>query len=170
MIEIASEPPVNIDRCTSCLGMFFNPGEMESLLDARTNPLVWLDTAQLNQIAADFAGDEEVVYRKCPVCAERMSRVNFGRHSGVIIDQCGAHGVWLDGSKLRRLTEWWRAGGRLIYQENEARKTKSLYAPPDAGARPVRGDVDSPVDSRGSFTLVDAVVAGVAGVVSMLMD
>lgn len=35
--------------------------------------------------------------------------------------------MWLDGSKLRRLTEWWRAGGKLIYQNNEAKRVKQIY-------------------------------------------
>ena len=32
-------------------GMLFNPGEIESLLTSQTNPLVWLDGLQLQQIA-----------------------------------------------------------------------------------------------------------------------
>ena len=127
VIEFDSDPKIHIERCTTCFGTFFNPGELETLLDAQTNPLVWLDPAQLERIAADYAGDEELVYRKCPQCSEWMSRLNFGGHSGVVIDSCGAHGVWLEGSELRRLTEWWRAGGKLIYQQNQADRAKRLY-------------------------------------------
>ncbi|OYV05088.1 MAG: hypothetical protein CFE26_13435 [Verrucomicrobiales bacterium VVV1] len=127
MIEFDTEPKIQIERCPTCYGTFFNPGEVEALLDTQTNPLVWLDPEQLNQIAADFQQEREIFYRKCPVCFERMSHVNFGGHSGVILDRCGTHGVWLDGSKLRRLTEWWRAGGKLIYQQNEAKRVKQIY-------------------------------------------
>ena len=143
VIEFDLQPPVPIERCTKCLGMFFNPGEMELLLEAQTNPLVWLDPVQLNQIAVDFGHEGEVVYRKCPICAERMNRVNFGRRSGIILDQCGPHGIWLDGGKLRRLTEWWRAGGKLIYQDNEARKTKAMYAGAPAAAAHYGGSIES---------------------------
>lgn len=127
VIEFDSEPKVRIERCTTCYGTFFNPGELEVLLDAQTNPLVWLDTAQIEQIQLAAPQEEELVYRKCPMCAEWMSRVNFGGQSGVVIDRCVAHGVWLEGSELRRLTEWWRAGGKLIYQQNEAARTKRIY-------------------------------------------
>lgn len=143
VIEFDTEPPIIIERCATCLGMFFNPGELEALLDAQTNPLVWLDPGQLNRIAEDFGHQHEIVYRKCPVCAERMSHLNFGGHSGVILDRCGTHGVWLEGSELRRLTEWWRAGGRLIYQQNEAERVKNLYAVRDT-PRPGTGGIESP--------------------------
>jgi Zn-finger nucleic acid-binding protein len=127
VIEVQTEPPTRIERCIGCHGMFFNPGEIESLLDSQTNPLVWLDSVQLQQIADDFGHQHEVVYQKCPMCEERMNHINFGRRSGVILDRCVQHGIWIEGSKLRRLTEWWRAGGRLIYQQNENHKAKLLY-------------------------------------------
>lgn len=31
----------------------------------------------------------------CVRCGKKMNRKNFGRISGVIIDECGKHGVWL---------------------------------------------------------------------------
>lgn len=127
MIEFDTERRIQIERCPTCYGTFFNPGEVEALLDTQTNPLVGLDPEQLNQIAEDFEQEREIFYRKCPVCSERMSHVNFGGHSGVILDRCGSHGLWLDGSKLRRLTEWWRAGGKLIYQNNETKRVKQIY-------------------------------------------
>jgi Zn-finger nucleic acid-binding protein len=147
VIEFESEPKVRIERCTTCYGTFFNPGELEVLLDAQTHPLVWLDEAQLGQIAADFGHEEDFVYRRCPMCAELMTRVNFGGRSGVILDRCGAHGVWLDGSELRRLTEWWRAGGKLLYQQNEADRAKRLHAARPL-TRPVNfGSTESPSES-----------------------
>ncbi len=46
-----------------------------------------------------------------------MTRINFGTKSGVIIDQCSAHGVWLDGGELRRLLTWRKAGGELLHEQ-----------------------------------------------------
>jgi Zn-finger nucleic acid-binding protein len=124
--------------------MFFNPDELQSLLDEKTNPLVWLDTVHIQQIADDFGHKHEVVYRKCPMCNERMSHINFAGHSGVILDRCGEHGVWIEGGELRRLTEWWRAGGKLIFQQNEADKTKKLLANRPAPRSHIPGSIESP--------------------------
>ena len=127
-VEImAGEKPVRIERCESCQGLFFNPGELELLLDMQSHEIVWLDSQQIDAMAATFSNDGEVVYRKCPLCSERMSPHNFGGRSGVLLDRCGTHGFWLDGGEFRRLAEWWRAGGRLIYQKNEEDRTRWLH-------------------------------------------
>ena len=36
-----------------------------------------------------------------------MNRVNYGSRSGVITDQCGKHGTWLESGELRSLLERW---------------------------------------------------------------
>lgn len=167
VIMIETDPPLRVERCNGCNGMFFNPGKLEALLDSQTNPLVWLDNAQMNQIGEDFGFSHEVVYRKCPMCSERMSHLNFAGHSGVILDRCGTHGVWLEGGELRRLTEWWRAGGKLVFQQNEADKTKRLYqtkAPiketnnrePDLSRPIIFGDAGSSFDAFDAFGSFDA--------------
>ena len=176
VIEFDSEPKVRIERCTTCYGTFFNPGELEVLLDAQTNPFVWLDPVQLNQISKDFSHDPQIAYRKCPMCAERMSHINFGGKSGVIIDRCGTHGVWLEGSELRRLTEWWRAGGKLIYQQNEADRLKFLIspAPPKRKQSPLVSTEsprpDTLPDTSGSIIDGAVIVEVIGGLLSMLVD
>lgn len=129
MIELDTETCLQVERCTTCHGMFFNPGEVEALLHAQTNPIARLDPVQLEQIAGDFGNRQRAVpYQKFPVCGDRMSHVNFGGSSGVIIDRRGTHGVCPEG-ELRRLAEWWRAGGKLIYQQREQDRANRLYSP-----------------------------------------
>ncbi len=70
------------------------------------------------------ANDYGVVYIKCPVCAKLMNRVNFGTKSGVIVDRCRDHGVWLDGGDLRHLFEWMKAGGKILEQERQEQRKK----------------------------------------------
>ena len=48
-----------------------------------------------------------------------MNRINFGTNSGVIVDRCKDHGIWLDGGDLKHLFEWMKAGGKLLQQERE---------------------------------------------------
>lgn len=128
-VEFEIQPPIRIEHCTTCMGLFFNPGEIEVLLESQTNPLVWLDNQQLDQMPPVTDDAMAIVYRKCPICSERMSPYNFGARSGVILDRCGIHGFWLDGGELHRIIEWWRVGGKLIYQEAEQKKAHSMYAP-----------------------------------------
>ena len=50
-----------------------------------------------------------------------MQRINYRVVSGVVVDRCLRHGVWLDGGELRQLFEWKKAGGALN-KENENQK------------------------------------------------
>lgn len=146
LIEVATNPPMKIERCGTCFGMFFNPGELEAVLHQQTEAAVRFDSLMLEQISADFGHRHEVIYRKCPMCFERMSHLNFGGRSGVILDRCGTHGLWLDGGELRRLAEWWRAGGKLIHQNEEAARVGRLFAP-EPRKKLAPGSIGSPEKS-----------------------
>lgn len=159
VIEFDLEPKVTIERCRSCFGMFFNPGELEYLIEAQIHPVAWLDLEGLNEISAEFGHDHRPVYRKCPMCQERMSHINFGGRSGVILDQCGQHGLWLDGGELRRLTEWWRGGGKFLHQQHQEEKAKRLYGRviPE---KPRGGSIESPVEPAAGTWMIPDVVTG----------
>ncbi len=107
-----------IERCAQCLGLFFDPGELEALLEATVSNVFAINNNQLNSIVAMRRTAEfGSFYIKCPVCAKLMNRVNFGAKSGVIVSRCRDHGVWLDGGELRHLLEWMKAGGKLLDKE-----------------------------------------------------
>ena len=46
-----------------------------------------------------------------------MNRSLHGKRSGVVVDRCRDHGLWLDAGELRQLLEWARAGGALLDQQ-----------------------------------------------------
>jgi Zn-finger nucleic acid-binding protein len=50
-------------------------------------------------------------YLPCVRCGELMTKKNFGRISGVIIDECGRHGVWLDAGELEHIRQFVADGG-----------------------------------------------------------
>ncbi len=115
-----------IERCDECLGLFFDPNELETLLEATVSNVFTIDRSQLDNInSTGKAGDYPVSYIKCPVCSTIMNRINFGIKSGVIVDRCKEHGVWLDGGELRHLFEWMKAGGKLLQQEREEQRKHS---------------------------------------------
>jgi Zn-finger nucleic acid-binding protein len=115
-----------LERCEKCLGLFFDPGELESLLksDSRENEVE--DFQHLDVLLADHERKENwpTYYVHCPVCTELMNRRAYGVRSGVIIDSCKKHGIWLDGGELGRLIRWERSGGMKKTEEYEEEKAR----------------------------------------------
>jgi Zn-finger nucleic acid-binding protein len=124
-----------IDRCDECLGLFFDPNELETLLEATVANVFAINRGQLDSINALNKSEYGVSYIKCPVCSTVMNRVNFGVKSGVIIDRCREHGVWLDGGELRHLFEWMKAGGKLLQQQREDEQRKNELRELERGRR-----------------------------------
>ena len=114
-----------IERCERCLGLFFDPGELEALLEAAVSNVFAVNRSEIDSINSSLrSADYGVHYVKCPDCSQLMNRVNFGAKSGVIVDRCKDHGVWLDGGELRHLLEWMKAGGKLLDQERREQQQK----------------------------------------------
>lgn len=118
--------PNQVERCASCHG-------------------VWIAAAEFNQLLADLdrleavrkhellhrEPEQAVSYIACPRCSEIMERLNFGRSSGIMVDTCKRHGIWLDRGELRRVAE------HLTGRTN----TAAASEPPDdlsAPAKPAR--------------------------------
>lgn len=126
-INLKADGKFFIERCDECFGLFFDPGELEALLDTTVTNVFEINRVRLDNInSALGTRDFTVTYIKCPVCATMMNRTNFGAKSGVIVDRCKEHGVWLDGGELRHLCEWVKAGGKLLHQQRleEERRAK----------------------------------------------
>lgn len=103
-----------IERCPECFGFFFDPGEIETLLEHSVSN-IFIDPKTIdkaNKELTDF--NSKIQYIRCPICNESMQRINFGYRSGVVIDRCMKHGVWLDSGELRHLMEWKKAGGEIL--------------------------------------------------------
>ena len=114
-----------LDRCDQCMGLFFDPGELEALLVATIINVVVIDRSGLEAINEQRDPNQyPIAYIKCPVCSQLMNRVNFGAKSGVIVDRCKQHGVWLDGGELHQLFEWMKLGGQLLELERQDRQRK----------------------------------------------
>ncbi len=108
-----------IERCSECFGLFFNPGEIDTLLDNAVSGAETISLKHIQNINDDRYQSEMVKYIKCPVCRILMNRVSFGYRSGVVIDQCGKHGIWLDNGEITHLMEWKKAGGQLLAQQKQ---------------------------------------------------
>jgi Zn-finger nucleic acid-binding protein len=46
-----------------------------------------------------------------------MQRKNYMNKSGVIMDVCVDHGIWLDAGELKQIQEWTALGGKQLAEE-----------------------------------------------------
>jgi len=104
-----------VNECLSCHGLW-TPGESFDALVARAiearenaNPAE-LQVLKPRVTGANPAG-QQVLYRKCPECDGYMQRRNFRKKSGVIIDSCPSHGIWLDADELEQIAGFILSGG-----------------------------------------------------------
>lgn len=118
-----------VARCPNCFGLFFENGQIESLLDSSVGHVSLINLQHLDNINKDRYYNDEVKYLKCPVCKVLMNRVNYGQRSGVIVDKCIRHGVWLDCGEITHLMEWKQAGGQLLDAQVKANPPKPAYKP-----------------------------------------
>ena len=132
-ITVGEEPnvkEVEVDRCELCFGLFFDPGELEFLLTHSVSNVFHVNHELLGNINRESRiGKEKNVYRKCPVCSQFMVFKNYAKLSGVIVDFCKGHGIWLDGGELKHLMEWAKAGGMLHHQTSVAEQPKRKPVP-----------------------------------------
>lgn len=149
-------------RCTRC-GGFWIPAATLAALVRRA------DEFRLPPASPEAAGRPAhpgpVRYRPCPVCRDLMNRQNYARVSGVIVDECRAHGTWFDHEELNRVLDFIRAGGfdkkrareleEFSERERKARLTEALD-----GHRPAYGPDMQPMDSGYWPAVAAAVVIG----------
>jgi Zn-finger nucleic acid-binding protein len=91
--------------CGACHGVFVS----HELLDRWTDDRA-ADAPDDVQPDVRTIDDGRVRYRRCPRCAARMNRANFGPGSGIILDACREDGVWLDGGELQDALAFARSG------------------------------------------------------------
>jgi Zn-finger nucleic acid-binding protein len=124
-IDLKVQGTFLIERCEQCLGLFFDPGELEALLNASVANVFDINRKLIDGLnQSPRSAEYGVGYIPCPVCAKLMNRVSYGVRSGVIIDRCGAHGVWLDGGELRQLLEWAASGGQILTRERQEERKR----------------------------------------------
>lgn len=103
----------DVVECGDCLGIWLAPRTFEGAL--RTAERASAASA-LSLVEAPSPSErpiEAVSYIPCLTCGELMNRKQYrhaGRSSGVVIDVCRHHGVWLDHHELERIVEFVRAG------------------------------------------------------------
>ncbi len=121
-LQARASEAIGFEECPACLGLWLPADAFKSICDVkveeyRHNPLPGGGQRH--------APVEPVTYIKCPECDGVMNRQNFGRTSGIIIDQCRGHGVWLDNSELERIARFIVDGGLARSRRSEAERLES---------------------------------------------
>ena len=157
-LRLGLETAVEIERCTQCFGIFFDPGELEEVLDASAKRAYEADLGRLDTMLREETSNRDyksVTYVPCPDCGQLMHRKSYGAKAGVVIDRCKLHGVWLDGGELNQLLKWAKAGGhhhdreqteRRVAAEARAEKDRQVF-------RYTR--IETMGDARSSFSEFD---------------
>ena len=112
-INIGLKERVLVQRCHGCDGVFITEDILENLIKREASERSKVDFKILQFIKNHPRHEKETVirYRRCPICDNMMQRINYRAVSGVIVDRCLRHGIWLDGGELRQLFDWKEAGG-----------------------------------------------------------
>jgi len=135
-IDVGTKVPFLIERCDSCFGLFFDNEELESMIDLSVKGARNVNVKVLQELTENPRYVDVVVYRRCPVCRKHMNRKNFGGRSGVIIDVCAEHGIWLDPGELKQIMEWVKAGG--LKRAEAQRQASPLFGPEASKAKKER--------------------------------
>jgi len=162
VLQLPGLDSVEVDRCETCHGIFFDPGELERAMNRTVRPIAEVDRQELERlINEERKFEKKVVYLRCPECKQLMDRRIHGRKSGVVVDRCIEHGIWLDGGELRALLKWAAAGGREHTADQEHKERVSELE--RARARAVVPDRISGGSGWKSGTGNDSWLGGIVG-------
>lgn len=146
--------PNQIERCVSCHGVWIAAAEFNQLM----RDLDRLEAVRTRELA-HREPEETVSYLACPRCSEIMERRNFGRSSGIMVDTCKRHGIWLDRGELRRVAEHLAAravpADELAPGATTAATAAAKRAPRGRSRAPADRDPGVPAEQS---TLLDALI------------
>lgn len=109
------------DICPQCGGLWLDRDEFKR---TTREPIVYRD----KEIKGEYIKSplsNPLVYIPCVRCGKLMIRKNFARISGVIIDECSRHGVWLDQGELKKIRQFIANGGLEQFQDREIEEIRS---------------------------------------------
>ena len=111
---------VTIDRCERCNGTWYDRSEMEHCLKAMNDEPPTERREGRKGVTMYTIEQTTPTYRKCARCDQMMARKNYERFSGVIIDVCRAHGVYLDDGEFERIRTFLDTGGKAFADDQRA--------------------------------------------------
>lgn len=119
-LEVSKKEELDINICPKCGGMWLDRGEFKVMTAEST---VYREY-ELKKEYTRPSHENEFRYLACVRCGKHMIRENFKKISGVIVDRCGNHGVWLDPGELEKIRHFIAAGGLDRAHDREIERNK----------------------------------------------
>lgn len=103
--------PTLLFECAGCASTWVDAAVFTQLCTTREDRARVAATLGARDVSVVPTAGARVRYLKCPRCQNLMSRENFGRRSGVVIDVCKGHGVWFERGELASVAAFIDSGG-----------------------------------------------------------
>lgn len=120
-LEIQVNDGEEYDYCRKCGGLWLDRGEFQRAISPSA-------VYRNGDITGGFLREpvkEQPGYIPCVRCGKLMNRRNFRRISGVLIDECSRHGVWLDRGEIEKIQHFIADGGLDRSQDREIEQTRT---------------------------------------------
>lgn len=93
---------VEVDMCDNCWGFWLDTGELEEILDVKEMQFDATEKATvLSVMTASSRGPRQPV--RCLKCSRIMTRIHYDESVRIELDQCKAHGIWLDTGEFKKV-------------------------------------------------------------------
>jgi Zn-finger nucleic acid-binding protein/ribosomal protein L40E len=142
---------LTVMECRGCAGLWLGAEVFRTIEErlrkeapATPDPVALRADARSRKIAPQKDGR---FYRRCPACTTPMTRINFDRVSGILLDRCHDHGIWFDATELESVLRWIKLGGERVSAERNEQEDRAR-----ASQRRFRVEPKAPEDTRwGTF-------------------
>jgi Zn-finger nucleic acid-binding protein len=151
LLETYDHEGVELDRCPLGHGIWLDRGELQRVVTSEQEPRTSDEQREAVEASDRDSSGRNVVEeiaddrRPCPVCRSEMNLTEYAG-SGVAIDECRRHGIWLDAGELERIEAYGEAMRRGTTSSGEVR---GIDIPPGVLAG-ISGAVPVPPPSSGS--------------------
>jgi Zn-finger nucleic acid-binding protein len=106
---IVEHERIELDYCTKCLGVWFDAGELELLVDRLSLDKESLSLNDLWVLPEAKASEKA---RRCQICRKKMRKVYVGDEAKVLIDICpNRHGIWFDSGEVGQMLSQLKSKG-----------------------------------------------------------
>lgn len=98
--------------CSQCEGIWFDDQNLEKFLKLGE------DTLDSSDLYVSLQGQDHGISLDapidCPYCQKRMRRYEYASNTGIFLDACSSHGVWLDDGELGAILKSGKGASRNI--------------------------------------------------------